>query len=381
MAIPGQGFRFAADVLCEVSLHLIEPIVFTTASAFAVGGYNDGPYNTLGYNDPRGSLLYVASQNAMYVGAQIVVGWGLTTQEVATITQINADGTVLTTTLVNSHNPGETILAPTFPTQQPVDPHWQQSEMLGYLSRAQNEFLTDCGCFYQFATQNMVYGQLVQNTPGTCIEINRIAASQINTLVTSLTRTNNEVTCVTVNPHGLVAGSTFFMQNAAAGFGGVFEIDTVVSPTSFTYTQIAANGSATGGAVLYFTRLYETTQAELSMSDRTWKNNYVGTPSFWYQDRQGVYKFGVGGKPASNFPLQLLMSVRDTDTLGLLDGFLVPDVLVPIIKWKVLAYAFSKNGVQQDPQRAKYCEDRYRKGVAATNRFLTGMSLGLKGGA
>lgn len=365
----------AADVLCEVSLHLIEPIVNTQITSFGVGGYSDGGYSEGGYSDPIGQLLGVASQNAMYVGAMIVIGWGLTTAEVVTITEINDDGTILTTTAVNSHNPGETVLAPTFPTQQVTDPFYTQSEMLGYLSRAQNEFLAACPCYYELSQQSLTFGQIYQDTPANCIEINRVAISTTYIAITTLARASNTVTLTSEDPHGLGPKSTIFIQNPTAGWGGVFEVLTTPSPTTLTYRQDAADDATTAGAILYWKRMYETTQAEISMTNRTWQNGYQQNPTQWFEDRSGLYRWGAGGKPASNYPVELLCSIRDTDTLGLLDGFLVSDMLVYIIKYGVLGYAWSKDGIAQDPSRAAYCRARFDRGCMSVNRYLESFKL------
>lgn len=377
MATTGIGYRTAVDVLCEISLHLVEEIVNTTITSVGTpGGYGSGGYGQYGYGSGPPAVIRVPSTVGMYVGAEVVVGYGLTDAEVATITQVGNG--FFATSLVNTHAAGETILGATFPTQQPTDPFFTQEEMLGYLSRAQNEFLSDCPIAYQLSYQNLSYGQLLQSTPSNCIEINRIAATQYFCVITSITRTSNVATAVTASPHGLVVNSTIFIQNATAGFGGVFQVTGVPSATSFTYRQVAANGSATGGAVLYFNRMYETTQAEISMTDRTWRNNYANVPTNWYEDRSGLYRWGVGAKPSSNFPVEMLCSVRDTDILDFLDGFLVPDLLIFAVKFKVLEYAFSKNGTQQDPQRAAYCGQRYQKAVAATERFLEGYQMSME---
>lgn len=378
MANPGVGYKTAADVLMEISFHLIEAVVFTTASQFAQGGYSDGGYSEGGYSDPVGSLLYVASQDAMYVGAQIVVGWGLDTAEVVTIIEINDDGTILTTSLVNSHDPGETILAPTFPTQQLTDPFFTQSEMLGYLARAQNEFLAFCPVYFELIQQGLVYGQIFQDTPDNCIQMVRVAASQYYAAIATLTRTDDVVLLVTEDPHGLQEGSTIFVQNEAEGFGGVVEVVSVPTPSSITYAQIGDDGVAAGGAILYFARLYETTQSEITMADRNWRNAYVNVPTAFFEDRSGLYRWGVNGKPSSNFPVELLMGIRDTDMLGLLDGFLVPDTLAYLLKYRALEFALSKDGVQQDPTRAAYCGQRFNRGVASVNRFLDGFTMGMK---
>jgi hypothetical protein len=70
--------------------------------------------------------------------------------------------------------------------------------------------------------------------------------------------------------------------------------------------------------------------------------------------------------------------VRDTDTLDLLSGFILSDVIIYILKYKVLSFALSKDGVQQDPGRAAYCRQRFDRGCASVNRYLLGFQLGLK---
>ena len=382
MAQPGVGYRLAADVLMEVSLHLVEQVCYCSIlSVYGPGGWGVGGWGQGGWGSGVSALIQPSSTTAMYPGAMIVIGWGLSTAEVVTIQNVLPNGYIFTTPFANTHNPGETILGPTFPYQETTDPAFTQAEMLGYLSRANNEFLADCPIAYAITQQGLLYGQPLQSTPANCIEINRIAASQIQVVVTSLTRTSGEVTCVTASPHGLQVGSTFTMQQpTTAGFSGVFQVDSVPSTTSFTYPQDASDGSAVGGSALYFNRMYESTQAEFSMANRTWRNDYLNVPTAWAEDRAGLYKWYTNGKPSSNFPVELLMSIRDTDTLGLLDGFLYPDLLVYIVKYKTLQFCFEKDGIQQDPARAAYCKSRYDRGVMSVNRYLLGYQLGLKAG-
>lgn len=366
----------------EVSYHLVEQVVDTTILFVAgPGGWGSGGWGVWGWGSGPPEVIQPASLTAMYVGAMIIVGWGLDTAEVVTITGITWNGYIYTTAFVNSHSAGETILAPTFPSQQTTDPFFTQAQMLEWISRAQNEFLSLCPTYYALTYQTLSYGQIYQATPANCIEINRVAVSQYMTLLTSLTRTDDEVVAVSESPHGLAVGSTIFIQNPTAGFGGVFEIDTIISPTSFSYPQVADDGTATGGAILYFSRAYETTQAELSMTNRAWQNNYQASPTQWAEDRAGLYRWLVGAKPASNYPVELLCSIRDTDTLGLLDHFLISDSLCFALKWKVLAYALGSDNEQSDPTRAAYAESRFQRAVAATNRYLEGYNLTPQGRA
>lgn len=365
MALPGTGYRTAVDVLCEISLRMLQQIAFTTLTESVSTG---------------SQTVTVGSTIAMYVGAQIVVDPYTNIAEVVTITAF-VPGVSFTAVFANAHASGAQVIGATFPTQVATDALYTQSEMLGYLSRAQNEFLAKAPVFYALEQQNLTFGQVFQNTPTNCIEINRVAASTYYVQITSLTRTGGVVTAITASPHGLVQNSSIYIQNPTTGFGGVFQVATVISPTSFTYPQDAANGSATGGAILSFSRIYETTQTEITMTDRTWRNESMNTPTAWFEDRSGLYRWGINCKASSNFPCELLMSIRDTDTLSFLDEFLIPDMLVYLLAYKTMQYAFGKDGVMQDQQRAAYCGQRFDRGVMAVNRFLRGYEMNLKGAA
>lgn len=380
MASNGTGYRLAADLLCEISLHLVESFCFTPITSIQPGGYGDGGYGDYPYGDgPPNAVIFPESTNAMYVGAQIVVGWQAEDAEVVTITQIGSDGSIATTPLANSHAAGDIILAPTFPTQQPTDPLFTQQEMLGYIARAQNEFLSMVSCIYAIFTQSAQYGQVFQNLPQTAIQIDRVAASTFYQALTSLVRTGGVVTGTTSQPHGLAKGLTPYVYGAVDdSFDGTIQVLTVPTTTTFTYAQDGDDASTTGGALIYWLRLYETTQAEITMVTRTWFNDYMNAPAAWFEDRSGLYRWGFNGKPSSNFPIEMLCSIRDTDTLGLLDGFLVQDIYLHYVKYKAMEYIFSKDGVRMDPQRAAYCKDRFDRGVATVLRYITGMQMGLK---
>jgi len=363
LATVGQGYRTAWSVLCEVSLHLLEPIVNTTLTANTSTGVQTVP---------------VGSTVAMYVGAQLVVDNYNANQEIVTISAIGT-GT-FTANFAKTHNSGALIITPTFPTQQPTDPFFTQSEMLSYLARSQNEFLAKVPCIFQFFQQNITAGQIYQTTPSHTIEINRIAISNPDVSITSLTRTGNLVTAITGSPHNLGQGSEFSIVSPTnnpltdLSFLGAFSVKTITNSTTFTYPQYTTNSSSTGGVVGLWTRMYEVSQEELTMADRNWMVENQAVPTKFFEDRTGVYKWGVGSNPVSNFPVELLCAVRDSDTLLLTDGFLLPDMVIHGVKYKSLSYAFSKDGVQKDPSRAAYCDMRFDRIVMATQRWLDGLA-------
>jgi hypothetical protein len=363
--IPGFGYRTAADVLMECSFHLAQAAVYQALASPITAGL--------------AQTATVASTFYMYPGAQLVVEVpGNAAQEVVQVLTVPT-ATTFTANFANNHLAAAPVWGATFPTQQGTDPIFTQSEMLQYLSRAQNEFLTAVPCFYQRFFQNVTIGQIYQSTPPTAILIDRIAASPINIAITSMVRAGNVVTLTAASPTGFSQYSTFGIVSAAdSSYNGVFAVSTAPSANVITYPQIGANSSTTGGFIQSMQRLYEVTQEELVQQARSWQVNYVGPLQSWFEDRAGLYNWGVGGKPSSNFPVELLCAVRDTDTLGMLDGFLVPDICAHALKYLVLNFCWAKDGIASQPQMAEFCLKRYAQVVMATGRYIQAMKMGTK---
>lgn len=346
-------------------------------------GYGDGGYGDGGYGDPPEGTGYKLvgfdSTEFLYVGATIVFGFGADSAEVTTVTELNEDNTIVVA-LANDHAVGETVAGATFPTQQTTDPIFVQEEMIGYLSRAQNEFLAEVPYSYRLATQGAIYGSIFQTLPGDAIEVDRVAVSLLSVNIASMSRSENVVTVTTVNPHGLRSGSTPKIRNAQdATFNCVAIVTDVPSDTTFTFSQEGADAAPVdaGASLVYWQRLYEATQAEMTMQNRNWRNDYNQFPTAFFEDRASVYGWGLNGKPTSNFSLELLIATRDADALGWLDGFLVPDMCMHYVIYKALEYLFTKDGVRQSPSMSGYCKKRYERGVQVTNRFIDGMELNL----
>lgn len=367
MAIPGFGYRTAGDLLFEISMHLCQPAVYQGLTSGIAAG--------------AGVTATIPSTTYLYPGAQIILEVpGNAEQEVVTVTSVPT-ATTFTATFANPHSAATPVWGPTFPTQQGTDPIFTQSEMLQYLSRAQNEFLTAVPCFYERFFQNVSPGLIYQATPPTAILIDRIAASAINIPITSLVRSGNIVTLTTSGaaPTNLKQYNTFSIVNAVdSSFNGVFAVISAPSADVITYRQIAANASTTGGNIQSMRRLYEVTQEELVQQNRSWQVNSTSTLQSWFEDRAGLYRWGVGGVPATNFPVELLCAVRDTDTLGFLDGFLVPDVCIHGVKALVMNYCQSKDGVAQNIQMADFWLKRYAQVVMATQRYIQAMKMSVK---
>ena len=73
--------------------------------------------------------------------------------------------------------------------------------------------------------------------------------------------------------------------------------------------------------------------------------------------------------------MEVLVTARDTDTLAMTDGFLVPDIMLHYVEVKALEYCWSKDGEQRSPQMQKYCAMRYARGVQTVQRWMDAMDV------
>lgn len=381
--------RTACDILVEISLHLIEQIVDTSVISVVEGGFGDGDYG--GPPDYGGSYGYIIGLGSLvgcYVGAQVVVGWGLTTAEVGTITNVDPGvGTVTIASLQNVHSIGEQVLAPTFPTQAPTDPLWTQAEMLEYLARAQNEFLLRCPVlFAQFEDQLVTLGTQFQQAPANMIELERVAIQDgmVSFPIAAISRAAGVVTAITTAPTGFTPGLAIWIDGVIdSSFDSVStkQVDlaaiTGVSADGLTLTWAQAGADATSSAgtinQLLYPRLYETTQSQVGLRDPQWfYNQSAAVPTDWYEDRTGNYQWGLAPIPRGSYYVELLASIRAQATLGLLDPLIVPSLCCHFIKYKAMEYALSKDGEARSPSYAAYCRQRFDLGIIAVDRYLRG---------
>ena len=144
------------------------------------------------------------------------------------------------------------------------------------------------------------------------------------------------------------------IQLAIFVLAGVFAVISAPSPNVITYRQVGVDALTTGGTIQSMRRLYELTQEELVQQNRNWQVSYVGPLQSWFEDRAGLYRWGVGGKPSSGFPA--------------LHG----------VKYLALNYCWSKDSVASQPQMAQFALKRYAQVVMATGRYIQAMKMGTK---
>ena len=289
MAIAGAGYLTALDVLCDLSYQLFEPIANTVITSISSSG---GEF-TLG----------VISSASLYAGALIAVGYGTAQVEITTVDLV-VNSTTIKVGLVNAHNVGDKIFAPTFPVQQPTDPLWTQAEMLAYLSSACNDFLTDVPLVYGVnPAVNIQPTQQNGLLPSDCMEPMRVAFQ------------------MPVGPYPM----------------------------------------------------RETSQANLDAYDYRWQSAQPGAPQVYFRDKMPLQNFGIWPRVNNTAVFEIVYSRRQ-GPMQLLDGFLFPDMFVPVVKYRTLSFAYSKDGEARNPGLAKYFAARYEFGAKVAGMILAAVN-------
>jgi hypothetical protein len=362
-----MGLRTANSYLVEISAALTEDYVYTTLTAAVAAG-------------PQ--TVTVASTDALYPGAQIVVNdANPALVEAITVTAVSIPASTLTATFANAHAINTQLLGGTFPTQQSTDPLFTQAEVLSYLARAQNEFLSKVPLIFAFSSPTISLGAIYQATPANAIEMERVALRTGYNFVqiATIARAGGVVTAQLVAEPSpdFTVGLPVYVQGVTDNSysGGPFTLTSGTSPTSLavSWAQAGANSTSSGGNVgpPTLTRLYETTQEQIAMRDPQWFYNARSpVPLSWFEDRTGLYGWGVAPPPQSSFPAEVLYSTRGPDTLNLLSTFAAPDLVNYLIKYKAMEYMYSKNGEMRSPQSADYCRQRFDRGVMIVDRYL-----------
>lgn len=373
------------DLCAEIGLHLLEPLTLQTLASAVTAG--DAVTVTL---DPSSPLTFpyapLYPTTYLYPGAQVVLGWHGGDAEAVTVIEV-LNGTQFTADVVNDHAAGESLFGATFPTQQPTDPIFTQDEIIGYIAQAQNEFLTKVPLIFEFFPSNLVnLGQTFQTVPGTAIELERVAvqSTPVAFNIAAISRSGNTVTCVlsaTANTDSwtpqlaiLVQGVTDNSFNSANN--ATFTLTTVSADgLTLTWDQTGADATSSGGQVLrpIQTRLYESSQEQIAMKDPWWFSQGGQPPTNWFEDRTGVYGYGLAPPPQGNYYMELLCSTRASETLSLLDYFAVPDVFVYPIKWMTLAFCWQKDGIQRSPTMARFAKGKFDFYCMLADRFLRNM--------
>lgn len=304
--IQGAGALIVNDILTDCAFALLQPSVNTK---IPVGGTAAGQQTV---------DVYDAS---MWVGAQIIVGAvGSSDIEVVTITALDV-GVSFTATFKNTHGAGEPITGATFPVRQPTDALFQQAEMIAYLFTATNDFLTDCPLVYEI-DDSLTLGPTVPSGP---------------------------LPYDCMMPVRLAIDWSSFIGYGQGGYG--------------------QNGYGGGGTPQLYA-LRETSQTSLDTYDYRWNRDTDNFPTAYYRDKLATQNFGVWPVPVNTTNYELVYQRRQSETMGLADGFLFPDPFTVFVKYRVLSFAYSKDGEMRSPALAKMYAQKYDLGVKVSRMLL-----------
>lgn len=386
------GSRRVIDVLVEISGHLVEPVLQTTLVSFALQGHGGGGYGQGGYGSSivTGVVIDVPIEFYLYVGADIILNYQGDTEEVVTVTAVNYAQNSFSCDPINEHYPGEPVFGATFPTQAATDPLFTQAEIMAYLSQAQNDFLTKVPLVLElFPLTPIAIGQQYQSLPATTIELERVSLlnrPSSSAAISQISVVDGAVTAILSGPvPDWTPGLAVMVQGVGDGADATFGTapgDTVILSEVINALgewivswplPDAANTNAIGGVISVpkLTRLYESSLEQITMQDPAWQmNTFSPQPTKWYEDRTGLYGWGLSPVPRSGYFVELLCSVADTQELAMLDSFLLPDCFVPYLKYKAMADALSKDGEQRSPTMCGFYLQRYNFGLMLADRFL-----------
>jgi hypothetical protein len=358
----------ANDVLNAVSYRvLIEPVVNTTLGTVvpSAGSFTVSPPSMAG----------------IYNGALLICGSGAT-QEVVTVTTVTTF--TFTAVFAYPHAATDPLYGATFPTGQfGGDILFTQAEMLGYLSDALLDFTMKTWPIYNIVQSQFLTGVRAYTTPSDAIRIERISRQNTPRITTTLgTAVTGGPNLQTVAP-GSMAGIINGTQLIVGVNGSNQEILVAANVTATTFQAIFLLTHAATDPVLddapAIYRLWDVSVTNLDQLDPNWQAT-EGFPRMYYEDELNVGQYGVYPSPAVTFPSNIWYSQRPPVTLALNSSVFVPDPLVYIPYYGMLARIFRKDGELRDPQREQYAQKRYDMGVEIAVRFLEGLGAAVSPG-
>ena len=151
------------DVMTDVSYVLVEDVTSTTLGTAVAA--------------PGVVTCTPPSMSGIYVGAQLMAGYGLASQETITVAAVSA--TTFAATFAKVHANTDPLVGATFPSSQQFSPDspplFTQAEILSYCADIQNEFLLKTECVYAVSTIPISANIRLYAQPATAIKLVRIS--------------------------------------------------------------------------------------------------------------------------------------------------------------------------------------------------------------
>jgi hypothetical protein len=104
----------------------------------------------------------------------------------------------------------------------------------------------------------------------------------------------------------------------------------------------------------------------------SWEETFSKIPLVYMDDVLPTLEVQIAPASSDGGVLQLLYVAIGAALSNTGVAITVPDDLVPILKWGVLAEMFGKVGRAHDPEKAAYCEERFALGCTAATFLFWG---------
>lgn len=306
MSITGAGYLTVLDLLCDISYQLMEGIVDTTITSTQPAGYGDGGFGDGGFGDGNGTVITVPDIRGLYAGALVVVGYQAGTAEVVTVLE--------------------------------VEPGSDGGPDGAFIAVLVNTHANGERVFAPTFPVQQPYDPLF--TQGEMLAYVATACNDFLVDVPLCYAIAESVSVAPTQQNGLLPGDC--MVPARVAF-------------------LTASGPYP---------LRETSQANLDGVNYRWQQDAPDQPKAYFRDKVPLQNFGIWPRVNNTAEFEIVYSQRQPSQVQLLDGFLFPDPFVPIIKSRVLEFAYSKDGEQRNPGLARYFAARYAMGKQIAKMVL-----------
>lgn len=116
--------------------------------------------------------------------------------------------------------------------------------------------------------------------------------------------------------------------------------------------------------------LRETSQSTLDAMNYRWNVEAASKPKYYFRDKTGLQNVGITPRSNATTPLEVVYNQRSAETLGMADGFIIPDPFLLYVKYRALSMALSKDGEARSPSLSKYYDQRYSFGIKVCRNLL-----------
>ena len=146
--------------------------------------------------------------------------------------------------------------------------------------------------------------------------------------------------------------------------------DAISMPPTAQFTALPSDCMFPVRVAAFGTGLRETSQSNLEGYDYRYMQQTGNPPQAYYRDKIGLQNVGMWPPQNNTTPLEIVYANRGQETMGLADGFPIPDPFLVYVKARTLEFAYSKDGEQSSPALARFWNGRYEMGCKISKMFL-----------